>query len=190
MGSYVNENDFYGLDLDDWQKIQTWNQSNPQRLEVCLHDLIKERAQVQPQKTAVCAWDGQLTYSELVGAINRLTSWLRAHGIGRGSRIPLCMEKSKHVVVTMIAVMQAGAAWIPLDISHPIDRLRAVIEQTGSPLIAVSEKTASIFADEEGVHLLIIGSKLFADLDKSPAVMDPVFVSSDDTAFIMFTVCG
>ncbi|CRG89598.1 Nonribosomal peptide synthetase 8 [Talaromyces islandicus] len=185
MGSLVTETVFHGLDWDDWQKIQRWNQSPPQRLEVCLHDLIKERAQIQPQETAICAWDGQLTYSELVVAISSLTSWLRAHGVRRGSRIPLCMEKSKHAVITMFAIMQAGAAWVPLDISHPIDRLRAVIEQIGSSLIAVSEKTSSIFADEEGLQPLVISSSLFKNLKETGT--RPISVSSEDTAFVMFT---
>ncbi|KAI1173077.1 acetyl-CoA synthetase-like protein [Nemania sp. FL0916] len=104
----------------DLEEIWGWNHILPLQIEDCMHITIEKRARLQPSAPAVCAWDGELTYDML----NQLSERLAVHlhfdlGIGPGSLVALCFEKSMWMAVAMLAVLKAGSAFAALDTSLP-----------------------------------------------------------------------
>jgi hypothetical protein len=79
---------------NDWQRIRKWNSTIPEPHDRCIHDAIHDQALSGPEREAVCAWDGSLTYGELDHKATKLACHLRMQGVGPEVRVALCFDKS------------------------------------------------------------------------------------------------
>lgn len=128
----------------DLQEIWSWNAMVPETADVCVHDLIAETVQEQPDAPAVCAWDGELTYAELDALSTQLAHCLVEVGAKSGYILPLCFEKSMWMPIAMLGVMKAGAASVALDSALPENHLRTIIRQVHGDIILSSTKTENL----------------------------------------------
>ena len=144
---------------EDFERIWSWNATAPASINVCINDMITERAQTQPDAPAVCAWDGDLTFKELDYLSTQLASHLHALGVTSGSMVPLLFEKSMWMSVTALAVIKSGAAIVGLDIEQPEDRLRTILQQTQQSVIITSAAMRS-----KGISL---GTKTVVSVDRA-----------------------
>ncbi|KAK8064710.1 Amino acid adenylation [Apiospora phragmitis] len=112
--------------------------SYPETVDGCVHDLITDMANLQPDAQAVCAWDGEWTYRQLDEMATHLAQRLVQMGVGPDTIIPLCFEKSKWMPVAMLAVMKAGGASVALETTLPHDRLHSIVQQVHSVVILSS----------------------------------------------------
>ncbi|KAM7214662.1 hypothetical protein V8F06_009983 [Rhypophila decipiens] len=99
-----------------------------------VHDLILNRGREHRDKDAVVSWDRNLSYEELEYLSSRLARHLQAHGVTTEVVVPLVFEKSAWALVSMLAVLRAGGAFMPLDISQPESRLGSIIKESGAKL--------------------------------------------------------
>ncbi|KAI1214321.1 lysergyl peptide synthetase subunit 1 [Annulohypoxylon truncatum] len=116
--------DINRLNSQDWDTLTKWNCTLPPAPELCVHQMIQDKCQRQPEALAIHSWDGDLTYHELEQYSKRLASHLQSLGVGPNSIIAIFLKKSLWTVVAQVAVLTAGAAFITLETSQPIDRLR------------------------------------------------------------------
>ncbi|GIJ98274.1 nonribosomal peptide synthase [Aspergillus viridinutans] len=130
----------------DAARLREWCSVVPQSQPECVHEVIRQRIIESPNACAVHAWDGSLSYAQLDGMSTRLSIWLALQGVGPEIFVPLCFEKSRWTIVALLAVMKAGAAFVLLDPSQPLQRLRDICEQTNSPVILASEQNADLAA--------------------------------------------
>ena len=93
-----------------------------------------------PDAPALYDASGTTTYGELEIGGNMLAARLIERGLGRGSIVAIHMDRSPLMVVALLAVMKAGAAWLPLDPSYPPDRLAMMVEDSGAALILHDER--------------------------------------------------
>ncbi len=93
-----------------------------------IHELFDARAQAVPDAVALVARDAALTYAELDRRSDRLAHHLRSLGIGLEAPVGICLERSVEMVVALLAVLKAGAAYVPLDPDYPADRLLFMAE--------------------------------------------------------------
>ncbi|KAL6812511.1 hypothetical protein J3E69DRAFT_348791 [Trichoderma sp. SZMC 28015] len=172
----------------DLQFAQQTNNSEPTIIDSCIHTLISQQARQTPNSPAVHAWDGELTYSQLEHATDRLASHLVHEFHTRiGDIIHVCFEKSIWYVVAILAINKAGAAWAPIDPTHPIQRLQQVVQQTGAGLTISSVSHVSLCA-ELTKDVVVVGPELYRKLLEEPdGSMPPVDVTPDDAAYILFT---
>ncbi|KAI5460965.1 hypothetical protein BGZ63DRAFT_455081 [Mariannaea sp. PMI_226] len=127
------------------EKIWAWNEIVPSTIDRCLHDLVDEQTRAHPSAPAVCAWDGELTYAELDTLSAKLAHHLALDlGVGPEVLVPLCFEKSLWTVVTMLAVLKAGGAFVPLDPSQAADRRERVLAQIGAQVVLTSENYSNL----------------------------------------------
>ncbi|MGS0897672.1 non-ribosomal peptide synthetase, partial [Burkholderia stagnalis] len=89
----------------------------------CLHELFEEQASRTPEAVAVVFEGARLSYGELNARANRVARYLRRQGIGPDQRVAICVERSLEMMVSLLGVLKAGAAYVPLDPSYPADRL-------------------------------------------------------------------
>jgi len=94
---------------------------------LCIHKAIERRSRRSPKSEAVAAWDAKWTYEELEDLSSQLASRLTSLDIGPESLVPFCFDKSAWAIVAILGVLKAGAAFVPLDPTYPIDRLRKII---------------------------------------------------------------
>lgn len=113
----------------DMETITTWNSKPVPTIHRCIHSVITEDHTVQrPSATAIDAWDtGIMSYRELDERSTRLASRLVSLGAKPQSFVPLCFDKSGWSIVATLAVMKAGAAFVPLDFEAPNLRLRELV---------------------------------------------------------------
>jgi amino acid adenylation domain-containing protein len=120
-------------------QIWEWNASDPLEITKCMHEYFLDHAREYPDAPAVHAWDGSLTYHELQVLSLQLARYLASLGVGHGSTIPLCFEKSMWTVVGVLGAMRTGATFTLMDPSQPATRLKAIVEQTGAKVIITSD---------------------------------------------------
>ena len=104
----------------------------------------------QPDAVAIHAWDGNFTYSELDEIVTRLAHHLRHLGVGLEVLVPICFGKLAWAIVAMLAVLQAGGAFVPLDPSHPLGRLQNIISRVGARLLLISSDAPIWSLDQMG----------------------------------------
>ncbi len=101
----------------------------------CLHDLFEEEARRTPDAIAVECGVRSLSYRELNDRANALARRLIALGVGVEDLVALHFERSAEVVIGILGVLKAGAAWVPLDPSHPRERRQYVLEDSKAAAI-------------------------------------------------------
>ena len=95
------------------------------------------------ERTALSVDGREMTYAELEARSARVAAGLKARGVGRGCMVGICLERGFDMVVAMLGVVRAGAAYLPLDVRYPTARLRETVEDAG-PAMVVVEKGAEL----------------------------------------------
>jgi amino acid adenylation domain-containing protein len=127
----------------DRKKIYTWNQQLPLAVQGCVHHDIQEQCRTRPEALAICAWDGTLAYNELDMLSSAFAVHLQALGVGPNVFVSILLEKSVWVGVALLAVLQAGGAFVLLDPAHPDLRLQSICQTLECQVIICSPKDHS-----------------------------------------------
>ncbi|OCK77489.1 acetyl-CoA synthetase-like protein [Lepidopterella palustris CBS 459.81] len=151
----------------------------------CIHDLIEEQVLVQPSSPAIEAHDGHYTFEELSVASFKLSDLLVRLGARPDARAAILMEKSSLYPVSVLAVLKAGAAFVPLDPSHPMQRLQQLVQDV-QPFVIISSTSLSRKAHELGKHVLLADSIQAESLEQPlPAIQS--LANPSNAAYIIFT---
>src|SRR6185436_17755582 len=97
-----------------------------------LHRLVEEQADRTPDAVAVEAGSVRLTYAELVERAHRLAHRLRGQGAGPGTIVALAAERTPELIASMLGVLQAGAAYLPIDPAYPEERRELMVVDSGA----------------------------------------------------------
>ena len=109
----------------------------------CIHDLIVEQARRTPDAIALLSDDESITYAELDQRSNQLARYLVERGAGVDVPIGLCLDRSPALLTAMLAVLKAGAAYVPLDPRYPQSRRAFMIDDARLPLVITDAVLAS-----------------------------------------------
>ena len=109
----------------------------------CVHDLVLQRGSTDPDALAVLCGDEQVSYGELCARVAVLTWRMLSLGVQHEQVIGICADRSIGLVVAVLAVMNAGAAYLPLDDRLPAARLAFMLQDSRSSLLLVDERAAS-----------------------------------------------
>ncbi len=90
-------------------------------------DIFEEQVARSPLAIAARFQDRSITYDELNSRSARLACWLQLSGVGEGSLVPLCMERSLDIITAILGVMKAGAAYIPINPGYPEERIKYIL---------------------------------------------------------------
>ena len=101
----------------------------------CLHELIEEQVERTPEAVAVSFEGRRLTYRELDQRADRLAGTLAGLGAGPETLVGVCLERSPEMIVALLGVWKAGAAYVPMDPSYPEDRLAYMVADAGILLL-------------------------------------------------------
>ncbi|MCV6636087.1 amino acid adenylation domain-containing protein [Candidatus Albibeggiatoa sp. nov. NOAA] len=123
------------LSQEHLQRIASWNQTSKAYPHQCLHQLIESQVQRTPNAVAVSINDKNLTYMELNRQANQLARHLVSLGIHVESLVGICAERSLEMVVGLLAILKAGAAYLPLDPDYPQDRLSFMLDDAQVSII-------------------------------------------------------
>ncbi len=105
----------------------------------CLHQLFEAQAARTPEAAAVSFEDQQLTYAELNAQANQLAHHLRDLGVGPEVMVGICVKRSLEMVVGVLGILKAGAAYVPLDPDYPAERLAFMLEDSQAPVLLTQQ---------------------------------------------------
>lgn len=158
--------------------------------DLTIHQLIEAQVERAPDGLAVVFEDQTLTYGELNARANQLASWLRAQGVGPGERVALCLNPSLARIVSILAVLKAGAAYVPLDPSYPAERIDYCLQDT-KPRLLLTQPGIELPDTDIPVVCLdgvsVDPSKSEKGETSSPPARSPQGPSGDDLAYIIYT---
>ncbi|MFG2225134.1 amino acid adenylation domain-containing protein [Streptomyces sp. NPDC048644] len=118
------------------QVVHGWNATTtPFPDDRTLHSLIEDQATATPDAIAVRTATDALTYAELNTRANRVAHRLRRAGIGAGSLVALCTERSPEHVVGLLGILKSGAAYVPVDPEHPAARQAYLLDDAGAQAV-------------------------------------------------------
>ena len=138
--------------------ILKWNARESEVIDSCIHSIILEQCNQRAEAPAIDAWDQSVSYGQLQRLGTAVAKELSHFRLNRPEMfIPICMEKSVLTIVSMLAVLMAGGAFVLLDTSHPVPRLRDIVGQLSAPVILSSLRTKDLAKQlSEHVHVVTI----------------------------------
>ncbi|MCP5140704.1 MAG: amino acid adenylation domain-containing protein [Chromatiales bacterium] len=152
---------------------------------VPVHQTVAGNALRWPDAPAVSLGGISLRYGELEARANRLAHFLLARGLPAGARIGICLSREPSLLVAVLAVLKAGAAYVPLDPAYPPARLAAMADDADLALLLVDMKTRACFAVDDA--RLLQPDALQAETDRCAASPPVLRVSADDLAYLLYT---
>ncbi len=128
---------------EEREVLLSWNSTRETDTPICCtHHLFEAQAARIPDGIAVRFQDEDLTYRDLNSRANRLARQLVELGAGANEVVAVCLERSFDLVVAMLAAMKSGAAYLPLDPSHPAERRDSILRDSGTKILLTDRKSA------------------------------------------------
>ncbi|HKH46438.1 MAG TPA: amino acid adenylation domain-containing protein, partial [Thermoanaerobaculia bacterium] len=135
------------------QLLREWSDTaTPFPFEETLHGLFAEQARLRPSAVAVEQAGESLTWGELRRRAGQLARWLVAHGLRPEERVAVLAERSPDLIASLLGIVEAGGAYLPLDPSDPPERLAWMLHDAGASLLVARE--APPFELPAGVRLV------------------------------------
>jgi amino acid adenylation domain-containing protein len=171
------------LTARDAEDLATWSRSVvPADTTSTLHELVLRRAAEHPERDAVLANDGVLSFGELAARSASVAAGLVARGIPRGSTIGVLLPRRRDLVSVLVGVLRAGFSYVPLDPSAPLARSEEVVTDARCAAVVVSADTVDQLRGA-GVQVLAAEDLLAND----PATAPPLAGDSAAPAYLLFT---
>ncbi|HEX2080623.1 MAG TPA: amino acid adenylation domain-containing protein [Longimicrobium sp.] len=137
--------------------VVEWNRTDAPAAGRLVHERVADHARTRPEAVALRAASGETTYGELHRRASALARRLRALGAGPESRVAVCTGRSPEMVVAQLAVLYAGAAYLPVDPEYPAERIAWLLDDARAPVVLTLSSlagrlprhgAATVFLDE------------------------------------------
>jgi non-ribosomal peptide synthetase component F len=112
----------------------------------CVHELVAAQAAKTPGAVAVRCGNERLTYSEMDGRSDLIAARLASLGVAPGAVVGIAVERSCALPVCLLGILKAGAAYMPLDHTLPLSRLRFMLADAGAAVVVCSRSTEALIA--------------------------------------------
>jgi amino acid adenylation domain-containing protein len=171
--------------------IEEWNQTSREVPDATLTQLFETQVEKTPDAVAVIFGDESLSYRELNARANRLARMLIGFGIGPESFVGLAVPRSVEMLVALVAVLKAGAAYLPLDPTLPAERLQLMLNDARPLCVIITSDMASKFPDASRLSLLddaAFGKVLMEQSDRNPTDNERTSpLHSTNPAYVIYT---
>ncbi|HST61557.1 MAG TPA: amino acid adenylation domain-containing protein, partial [Longimicrobium sp.] len=168
------------------QLLHAWNGPDTGYTgELCIHELVHAQVLRTPGAPALRFQGRSLTYADLYGRAAQLANRLRREGVGPETRVALCMEAAPEMVVSVLGVLLAGGAYLPLDPELPSER-RAYMLRDAAPALLLTQAALAERLRDWGVPLLAVDAeaeRIARESDRAPQTG----VGPDNLAYVIYT---
>ena len=151
----------------------------------CIHQIFEEQAGRTPEAVAVVFQDQQITYAELNGRANQLAHHLISLGVGPDVLVALCLERSRELVVGIIAILKAGGAYVPLDPTYPKERLGFMLQDSQAAVLLTQQALVEQLPSHAGQTLCV--DRHLEMIDAQPVTNPPCSANSECLAYVIYT---
>src|SRR4051794_2181642 len=153
----------------------------------CIHELFEEQGARRPNAIALIQGGQTVRYAELNERANQLAHHLRTLGVKREDRVGICVERTPRMVEGLLAILKAGAAYLPLDPSNPEDRLRFMLDDA-SVSVVLSETAVRERIEATGWTGRVVDlDRERAEIGACSAVNPDTGVTAENLAYVVYT---
>ncbi|CAM3620152.1 enterobactin non-ribosomal peptide synthetase EntF [Klebsiella variicola] len=170
------------LSADELARLAAVNDTAVPLPATTLSALVADQARKTPDAPALADARWQFSYREMRQQVVALAQLLRQRGVKPGDSVAVALPRSVFLTLALHGIVEAGAAWLPLDTGYPDDRLRMMLEDARPSLLITSADQLARFSDIPGLESLCYQQPLAAGDDAPLALSKP-----DHTAYIIFT---
>ncbi|MFD5799455.1 condensation domain-containing protein, partial [Streptomyces diastatochromogenes] len=175
--------------LDDVRRrqvVEEWNDTAAEVEAATLPALFEAQVARTPDAVAVVAEGLEVSYAELDARANRLGQLLAGRGVGPETVVGVVMERGIDLLVALLAVAKAGAAYLPVDPEYPAERIAFVLSDAGVPLVVSQAAVADVVPAEVPV-LVVDEPSVVRDLAEAPDAHPGIAVAPENTAYVIYT---
>jgi amino acid adenylation domain-containing protein/non-ribosomal peptide synthase protein (TIGR01720 family) len=168
------------------QLLAEWNPTSadhPRHL--CVHERFEAQVDATPDAPAATFEAETLTYRALDARANQVAHHLRALGVGPGSLVGLCTERSLDMLVGLLGILKAGGAYLPLDPEYPRERLAFMVEDARVPVVLTQAHVAAVLPDHGAVLVRLDADR--ATLAAQPTSRPAPSATPDGLAYVIYT---
>jgi amino acid adenylation domain-containing protein len=151
------------------------------QVDECVHHRFERQVEQTPHAIAVTSNGVSLSYAELNGRANGVAERLIAMGAGPDVLVALCMERSVGMLVGLLGILKAGAAYLPVDLHHPAERVAFILEDAGVPLL-ISQRNLEATLPKHQAQVLFLD-----DVTESTNENPGSRVTLDHLAYVIYT---
>jgi len=148
--------------------------------------LFEEQVAKVPGNTAVVFGNEMLSYQELNDRSSQLANYLIKQGVVAESLVPICMERSIQIIIAMIAVLKAGAAYVPIDPEYPQERIAFMLEDTGATVVLTSSTCMPQLPGFSPIYFLAIDTA-WALIGKESLLVPGIKITPNQLAYVIYT---
>ena len=170
------------LSADELARLAAVNDTVVPLPATTLSALVADQSRKTPDAPALADARWQFSYREMRQQVVALAQLLRQRGVKPGDSVAVALPRSVFLTLALHGIVEAGAAWLPLDTGYPDDRLRMMLEDARPSLLIATEDQLARFGDIPGLESLCYQQPLAAGDDAPLALSKP-----DHTAYIIFT---
>ena len=175
-----------GLTVEDAARLAEWNSTQvayPVNANVVT--MFEAQALHTPESVALSQGAGVMTYAELNQRANRLAHHLVAAGVQPGTIVGICLERTPELVVALLAVLKAGAAYVPLDPSYPSDRLAFMLTDAQTSILVTESQYSGLVPQATVPHVLV--DRDTEAILAQPATNPGARIGQGDLAYVIYT---
>ncbi|HEX5890086.1 MAG TPA: amino acid adenylation domain-containing protein, partial [Pyrinomonadaceae bacterium] len=168
--------------------LSEWNDTRNESATLArhVHELFAEQAREEPERIAVACGAEQMSYGELNTRANRLARYLRRNGVDTESRVCICLEPGLELIVAVLGVLKAGAAYVPLDPAYPDNRLAFMLGDCGAQVLLTESRLLDGRLGPGNVPTLCVDAEREEILCESPDDPD-VNICGDNLIYVIYT---
>ncbi|MGE5323520.1 MAG: amino acid adenylation domain-containing protein [Actinomycetota bacterium] len=174
------------FDAADQDRFMEMSQGRTdEETEKSLAELFQERAALTPESVALLYQGEQWTYHDLDRRSNQLVRYLQSLDIGPEAIVGVAVEHSPELIVTLLGVLKSGAAYLPLDVSYPAERLRYMVKDAGVKFV-ITNGTRGKESRLNDVHIVDL-SDLAITSQSDASLRRNIPVHGDNLAYVIYT---
>jgi len=148
-----------------------------------LHPIFEAQAELRPNDVAVVHGRQTITYGELDARANRLARYLRARGVRRGAAVAMMLPRSIDAYTAILAILKAGAAYVPIDPAYPNQRASWIVADSGA--CAIVTRTDLAAGRQAVVPVICVGAE--AEAIAAERLQDEDAARDDDLCYLIYT---
>jgi len=186
----VKQHELTYLNQEEYKKqIYTWNNTKrdyPQ--DKTIYQLFEEQVVRTPDNIAVVYEDRELSYQELNRRSNQLAHYLRSkYDLNGDDLIALCLDRSEYMLISILGVLKAGCAYVPIDPSYPEDRISYILDDTKAKCLLVNEANVDKIKEITKKYVVINSEGVSDELVVQSQANPKVNITSKNLAYVIYT---
>ncbi len=150
-----------------------------------VHELFEKQVERIPEAVAVVCEERWLTYGALNRRANHLAHYLRQLGVQAEVPVGICVERSLDMIVGLLGILKAGGVHVPMDSTHPAERIAFTAEDTGMPVLLTQQHLLARFS-ESHPQLVCLDAD-WATISQQPATNPVHVVKGEHLAYVIYT---